>query len=1065
DFAEVTPSYLQVLVDEGLFEGAGWRPGRIGVGGEACPPALWQRLRALEGVDGFNFYGPTEATVDTAVARLCESEHVVVGRPVPNARVFVLDEYLQPVPVGVAGELYVAGAGLARGYVNGAGLTAERFVAGPFGAPGGRMYRSGDRAKWDAEGRLVFLGRNDDQVKVRGFRIELGEIQAVVAAHPHVTQAAVVVREDQPGEPRLVAYVVTDAEPGEGLSALGEFTARSLPAYMVPSAVVVLDALPLTASGKLDRQALPTPGHLADTGGRGPANAREEILCAAFAEVLGVGGVGVDDDFFALGGQSLLVIRLVALLRKQGVSVSVRSCFETPTPAGLAASVGSARVDVPANLIPAGATEITPAMLPLADLTADEVDLIVATVDGGAANVADVYPLAPLQEGLLFHHLLADGGDDAYVLPTVLEFDSRERLDAFADALQTVVDRHDIYRTSIVWEGLREPVQVVRRHATLPVDEVTLDGHGDPVRQLLAAGGLRMDLGEAPLLRMHAARIPGTGNWLGLLRTHHVVRDHTALEIVFSEVQMILAGRGRHLPEPLPFRTFVAQARGAVERAEHERYFADLLGDVTEPTAPFGVSDVRGDGTGSVREVLPLGAAFTARLRDVSRRLGASPATLMHVAWARVLAAVSGRDDVVFGTILFGRMNAGEGADQVPGPYMNTLPVRVRTDAFGVLGAVSAMRGQLAGLLEHEHAPLAVAQQASGIPDNTPLFTTLFNYRHHTDRSGGSAPRGELEGITLRFAEERDNFPLALSVDDKGTDLELAVDAVAPVDSRMVGRLVSTAARNLVDALETALAQDRDTPLGAVQVLDEAGLTQVLDDWNETTVEVADDSVVALFEVHARRTPDAVAVVADGTEISYRELDRRANRLARRLIDLHVGPESVVALCLERGVDLMTAVLAVLKAGGAYLPVDLDYPAERIAHMLKDAAPVTVIATKDTLRAVPDQADAVLVLDDAGTVAALGQLSDQAPASVLRPAHPAYVIYTSGSTGRPKGVVLTHAGFANTNAGSTARFRTRPGSRVAQFASASFDIFCLEWALALTTGATLVVVPAHSRLG
>ncbi|MEE1805822.1 non-ribosomal peptide synthetase, partial [Streptomyces sp. BE133] len=812
-----------------------------------------------------------------------------------------------------------------------------------------------------------------------------------------------------------------------------------------------------------DRKALPAPEHVVGVG-RGPSNAREEIVCAAFAEVLGLEGVGVDDDFFRLGGQSLLAIRLVALLQKQGVSVSVRAFFQAPTPAGLAASAGAVQVEVPPNLIPAGATAITPEMLPLVDLTADELAAVVATVDGGAANIADVYPLAPLQEGLLFHHLLSEGGDDAYVLPTVLEFDSRARLDAFTDALHQVVDRHDIYRTSIVWEGLREPVQVVWRHATLPVTEVTLDDGdegGDPVEQLLAAGGLSMALDRAPLLGLHVAAVPGgTGRWLGLLRAHHVVRDHTALEIVFNEVQTILAGRGRELPEPLPFRTLVARTRGAGTRAGHERYFADLLGDVTEPTTPFGLAEIRGNGGTSVREVVPFANELTRRLREVSRRLGASPATLLHVAWARVLAAVSGRTDVVFGTVLFGRMNAGEGADRVPGPYMNTLPVRVRTDAFGALGAVSAMRDQLARLLEHEHAPLAAAQRASGVTGDTPLFTALFNYRHHTDQSDGTAPRGELAGITLRFAEERDNFPLALSVDDHGDGIKLAVDAVAPVDSRMVGGLMRTAAHNLVAALEAALDHGQDVPLSSVQVLDETGLRQVLGAWNDTAAEVPDATAVTLFEAHAARTPDAVALVADGAEVTYAQLDARANRLARHLVDRGVGPESVVALCLERGADLVTAVLAVLKAGGAYLPVDLDYPAERIAYMFGDAAPAAVIASTGTVAAVPPSNAQLVVLDETE----LDGLADGPLGTPIRPEHPAYVIYTSGSTGRPKGVVLTHAGFANTIAG-LARFEAGPGSRVAQFASVSFDIFCLEWSLALTRGATLVVVPAHRRLG
>jgi amino acid adenylation domain-containing protein len=782
----------------------------------------------------------------------------------------------------------------------------------------------------------------------------------------------------------------------------------------------------------------------------------EEIICGAFADVLGLDLVGPGDDFFALGGHSLLAVRLVERLREQGMQVPVRALFGAPTPAGLAAAAGPAGPPVPPNLIPAGAQVITPAMVPLAGLDAGQLAAVVAGVDGGAANVADVYPLAPLQEGMLFHHLLAgDDGPDVYLGSVLLALQSRARLEEFTAALGQVIARHDIFRTSLAWQHLPEPVQVVWRQARLPVTEVTLADGQDSAAALAAAAGPRMDLGTAPLLRVHAGAEPGTGRWLALIQHHHLVLDHTGMDVVLGEIGALLAGREDELAEPLPFRDFVARARLGVSREEHRAYFAGLLGDVTEPTAPFGLLDARQDGSAAVQARLPVDARLASRVRERARLAGVSAATVFHLAWARVLAVLAGRDDVVFGTVLFGRMAAGPGADRVPGLFMNTLPVRVDTAAADVAGAVSAMRSQLAGLLAHEHAPLVLAQQASGLPPQAPLFTALFNYRHSQPRRHHDDPPAS-SGIEQMSAREHTNYPLAVSVDDTGTGFAVTAHVVAPASAALVCALLHTALGNLAAALEHAPG----TPLRQVQVLRQAERAQILRDWNDTAAEVPAATVPELFAARAARTPDAVAVTCEDVTVTYEQLHLAATRLARVLAAAGAGPEQVVGVCLERDPVMITAIMAVWLARAAYLPVDPQYPAQRIAFMLADARPVIIVTSRALAAGLPPLTAPVILVGDhdpqAAPTAADAVRAGGGRAAAL-PAELAYVIYTSGSTGIPKGVAVSHAGFASLAEGHRRHLAAGPASRVLQFASPGFDASVWELVMALCGGAALVM--------
>ncbi|UXH76221.1 non-ribosomal peptide synthetase [Roseateles amylovorans] len=1094
DMLKITPSHLQALM--GAQDPAQVLPRRrLVLGGEVTPWSLLERIHALRpALRVFNHYGPTETTVGTLTQDAAEADRsagrLPVGRPLPGSAVHVLDADLQPLPPGLPGELYVAGPGLARGYHRRPGQTAERFVANPFDPRGGRMYRTGDVVRWTADGQLEYLGRVDQQVKVRGFRVEPGEVEAQLRADPAVGEAVVTAVPDLDGA-RLVAHVTGRQGVRPDPVALRERLSQLLTEAMLPSAIVVMDALPLTANGKIDRQALPPP-EAGRSGGPGgdlphdpPLGAREIAVAAAWTDLLGVARIGRRDHFFELGGHSLLALRLVERLRHLGYHAQVREVFAHPRLEDFARTLSTAAEDevtVPPNAIPDGCTALEPGMLPLVSLSAEELGRIEALVPGGASNIQDIYPLAPLQEGILFHHLMQPHSD-AYVTSRGLAFDSRERLQQFVGHLEAVIGRHDILRTSVAWEGLREPVQIVHRRAALRLQ--WLDGEGaaptaDAQARLQAhvhRSRLRIDVRNAPMIRATAVqRLAGDsttdgGAWLLQLSRHHLVSDHTTLERIIEEIGLMAREAQAELPRPVPFREQVARSRRAPVGLSHEAFFRRELGDVTEPTAPHGLADIQGDGAGVRETRRSLPDWLAGAVRREAQRHGVSVSALFHLAWSLVLARATGRADVVFGTVLLGRMQGGASATRALGLFINTLPLRLRVGPTRVSAALREAHTALAALLNHEHAPLSLAQRCSGVSGGTPLFSALLNYRH-SRRLPVGAQLGD--GVQLLDGEERTNYPYALSVDDFGDGFSLVAQVHRSLDPDTVAASMQVALEAIVQALST----DPDRALCELESLDPAALAQ----WRTlaTTVSGRDHepTVVDATPVtdwitrQAVARPDAIALIAGNERLRYGELEARANRLAHQLLCHGVGPERRVGLALPRSNAMVVGLLAILKAGGAYVPLDPAYPAERLRHMMADSG-MALLLTSAGLAARLPAVDGLQVLHiealEALGRAAAPVTSDSSqdrvdvgcllPAVSVSPHQLAYVIYTSGSTGRPKGVAVAHGALSMHLQAMGKRLGLTPEDRMLQFASVSFDAAGSQWMAPLMHGAAVVMLP------
>lgn len=1052
------PSMLQVFLDS-HEAGSCASVRRIVCSGEELPATLRDQCHAsLPSARLSNLYGPTEAAIDVTFWD-CEPGEcgncVPIGRPIANTRMYVLDRYLQPVPIGVAGEIFIGGVNVGRGYFNRPELTAGRFIKDPFDSDSrARLYKTGDLGRWRPDGAIEYLGRNDHQVKIRGLRIELGEIEARLRRHPGVKETVIVAREDVPGEKRLVAYLVGSATAEDLRASLKE----TLPEHMVPAAFVRLERMPLSPNGKLDRRALPAPEP--DALARGeyevPQGPLEEALASVWQSLLGIDRVGRRDNFFGLGGHSLLIVRMMQHLREVGLSTDVRSVFDHPTLAELAASLvtaHAARVEVPPNLIPPGCEAIEPNMLPLIDLTRSEVDHIVRTIPGGAANIQDIYPLTPAQEGLLFHHVRNQEDGDTYVVATLLSVESRARLDALIQALQSSIDRHDVLRTAVLWEHLSKPLQVVFRRAMLPVEQITLHPEQEILKQVhewLAPERQQLDLRKPPLLQLRIAADPYSSRWFAMLQLHHIISDNTSQELVISELIRDLAGETIFCKDFPLYREHVAQSLASASDHERDAFFRSKLGDVEEPTAPFNVLDIRPNSIRAEARA-SLDGKLSNALRAQARRLGVSTATLFHAAWSLVVGRTSARTDVVFGSVLLGRMHHSTAGKPGPGMFVNTLPLRMKLQGVTAEELVRRTQRELIELLAHEQTSLAAAQRCSGIVGSAPLFTSLLNYRHV-----GTAQQAlwdSANGLTVLATHDVTSYPVTVSVDDSGEGFVLSVQTDPRIDARRLIGYMRMALASLADALLHAPQR----PVLELEILPSDERRQVIELFNATDADYPCDMLIhELFEEQAARSPAATAVACLDASLTYAALNARANRLARYLRSRGVGPDNFVGLCMERGIDMVVGLLGILKAGGAYVPLDSSYPAERLEYILNDTRPVVVLTQEHLKRRVPGQGS-VFALDSGW-----GEVEQQDAGNLCRSGtsrNLAYIIYTSGSTGQPKGVAIEHRNAVNLICWGRSVCDGSEFERTLFSTSLNFDLSVYECFVPLSVGGALQVVP------
>ena len=1017
-------------------------------GGDHVSQALLESSFAeLPALRIWNIYGPTEATANASAIAIGPDDEVTIGRPIHNTQIYILDSRLQPVPIGVQGELHIGGAGVARGYLNQPGLTAEKFVAHPFTAEmGARLYKTGDLARYLPDGRIECLGRTDYQVKIRGYRMELGEIEAALNLHPEVREAVVVAQEDALEEKRLVAYLVTECERRPAANDLRVFLREKLPEYMIPAVFVPLDTLPLMPNGKIDRRALPEPSRTWPELERAyvaPRTSAEELLVGIWSHVLDVERIGIHDDFFQLGGHSLLATQVVSRIRDAfGVEIPLRALFEKPTVAGLAENIDVVRRAGP-NLRP-------PPIVPVAR--------------GGDL------PLSFAQRRLWFIDQLMPE-DAAYNIPAAVRLKGPLNVVALERSLNEIVKRHEALRTTFaVVDGA--PVQIIAPSLTVAPSLVDLGKLSENERELevrrLAAeeAGRPFDLVRGPLLRLTLLRL-GEEEHVGLLVMHHIVFDGWSTGILIREMAVLYeafsSGRSSPLaPLPIQYADFAHWQRqwlqGEILETQLAYWRRQLAGaspllelPTDHPRPP--IQTFRG-----AHQSLVLSKGVSEGLKALSRQEGVTLFMTLLAAFEVLLHRHTGQDDVIVGTPVANR-NWLE-IEGLIGFFANTLVLR--TDLSGnpeFRRLLRRTREVCLGAYAHQDLPFERLVEELHLHrdlSRNPLFQVMFALRND------SAQPVELPGMTLSPVEI-----------DSGTahfDLILHMTDTAP---ELTGTLVyntdlfeaATISRMLahLQLLLEAVVADPDQRLSKLRLLREVERHQLLVEWNKSKTPALPYETGALpfmclqqlFEAQVAKTPDAIAVQCEDKELTYAELNRHANQLAHHLRTLGVGPEVSVGMHLEHSLETIVGLAGILKSGGVYVPLDPAYPKNRLAHMIVDSLMPVLLTQERLVPGLPEHVATIVCLDPGWQNNVKGDATN--PTSVTTHENLAYVIYTSGSTGQPKGVGVSHGSIASHCRDIKRYYKLESSDRILQFASLSFDLSLEEILPALITGARLVL--------